>query len=194
MAGSFINLDDWAHVLQSTIRKNIFEDFENFNILAEADLQSSICMHLRDYISSLENNNWRVFNQLYQKNVSQDGIIYPDIILTRRRKIKLAIELKQSVGRRNAVSLEELVDDVNKMGGYGSSLNIPTYVIWTVYQNSETEKTNLQHLEKVSSGFKNPPCILIFNLRKLSGHDSWYDLYLDYKKEWNQLYGNSAEN
>ena len=191
--GANINLEDWDHILRSRVKEDLVDDFRNFNIIVEADLQSSICLHLRQYISDYENLNWRVFNQLYQKSAQKNKLIYPDIILTRRKEVKLAIELKQSAGREARVPFEDVKDDVRKMGRYGSDRAIPTYVIWTVYKNDEDEKEKTQQLEKLASGFPNPPTIVIINLRKTHEHDPWYLNFQEYRDEWMELYDVSEE-
>ena len=191
--GSFLSMDDFNSLLKYELKEHLIQEFANFSIIVEADLQTSIGMWLRNYISKHQNENWRVFNQLQQfqansKTGKKNRTIYPDVLLTRRKDVKSGIELKQSVGRDDRVPFEHVLNDVHKMGAYGTDLGIDTYVIWTVYIGDEEKINRLeQQLVSAAESYEHPPRVLLVNLfGSISGGHSWFARFNEYVQEWRQ--------
>ena len=191
--GSFLSMEDFNSLLKYELKEHLIQEFANFSIIVEADLQTSIGMWLRNYISKHQNENWRVFNQLQQfqansKTGKKNRTIYPDVLLTRRKEVKSGIELKQSVGREDRVPFEHVLNDVHKMGEYGTDLGIDTYLIWTVYIGNEEKISRLEEqLVSAAESYEHPPSVLLFNLfGRVPGGHSWFVMFNEYVKEWRQ--------
>ena len=183
-----IGLEDWHLKLVGEFKGKLIEDFSNFHIFVEADLQSSLSRLMRDFVAKHENTNWKIYNQPYQKIKKSEIGNYPDLLLTRKGKKRIAIELKQSALRKN-VPFENVVKDVHKLADMGNEVD-KTYLIYTCYvsdiDKQEEEKTALQD---AADRYENPPIIMIINLTCIPDHGSWKTEMSRHITNLSQYYG-----
>jgi len=101
----------------------------------------------------------------------------------------LAIELKQSAGRQNSVPFSSVLDDVVKMGKYGETHKIPTYVFYTCYKNKDLAEDEYEQLLIKSKLYgERAPTIVMINLSDTLGHADWYRRLRAYRSEWKLFY------
>ncbi len=184
-----IDLQDWDYQIKGNFRKAIMRDFQNFHIFVEADLQSSLSRLMRQFIIKNENPLWRVYNQPYQRSKSKELGIYPDLLVTKRKDRRIALELKQSALRESRVPFKKVNEDIIKLGEIGDSLSIPTYLVYSCYLSQEEEETQLEQLESTAMGFRKPPEVVLINLRNLNDHGAWRNRMLEHLKQIQELYG-----
>ena len=158
-----IGLEDWDHQIREEFKDKIVEDFVNFQIFVEADLQSSLSRLMRDFVTKHDNTNWKIYNQPYQKMKKAQKGKYPDLLLTRKGEKRIAIELKQSALRKN-VPFENIVKDVHKLGDIGNEID-KTYLVYTCYiPDLDIQEKEVAELQNIADGYLNPPILVIINL------------------------------
>ena len=76
------------------LRKELMDRYTRFRILSEGDLQSHVWQLMTEYMAQTESRAGLhiVFNKLYIKEMG----IFPDIVIFRRNKPWIFIELKES--------------------------------------------------------------------------------------------------
>ena len=67
-----IDEDDWIFWIEELLPDHLCSDFQHLLVFTEADLQSSICTFLRRKVGDVNNPDWRVLNQPYQKKSEED--------------------------------------------------------------------------------------------------------------------------
>ena len=75
--------------IKDGLRKRLVRDLRKRRITSEADLQSCTYFHLRRYLS--RDPKWTVLNRAYVRDTS----VFPDLILRRRGRTRMVIELKE---------------------------------------------------------------------------------------------------
>lgn len=84
-----IGLHSVRSFIKDGLRKRLVRDLKRRRIASEADLQSCTYFHLRRYLS--RDPKWTVLNQPYVRDTS----VFPDLVLRRRGKTRVVIELKE---------------------------------------------------------------------------------------------------
>jgi hypothetical protein len=183
-----IGPEDWENQIAKVFKKKIIEEFSEFHIFVEADLQSSLSRFMREFVIKHNNPHWKIYNQPYQKMNKSNKGKYPDLLLTRKGKKRIAIELKQSALRKN-VPFENVVEDVHKLGVMGRTIN-KTYLIYTCYVvDEQKQKEEKARLQNVANEYENPPNILIINLTCITDHGSWKTEMSKHMTNLSEYYG-----
>ncbi|MGA3015190.1 MAG: hypothetical protein ABSD71_14275 [Bacteroidales bacterium] len=86
-------ITEFEHYLKEHLCPIVLERYKTFQILSEADLQSHVWQILFDYFSNdvKTKNMVRVLNKPFLKKIG----IHPDIVIFRRKKPWIIIELKE---------------------------------------------------------------------------------------------------
>ena len=188
-------MQDWQNLIENDMKSKLIDEFQKLQIIVEADLQSSICMYLRDFIDRHNNPRWRVFNQMFQiSDAGNNTSIHPDILLTQQGKRKIAIELKQAAARHERVPFPSVIADVEKMGNYGKKYDMKTYVIYTCYQPPHIFEQHQNELKEKAEIFgKHQPKLICVNVYGSPQHSEWYTKLRKHMELWTELY-NEGEN
>jgi hypothetical protein len=180
-----ISVDDWGQWIKVGLKEKLGNEFEILTIISEADLQSSVCSFLREKLAQYGNTDWRVLNQPPQWKDQESNVIRPDILITFKGERKIAMELKQSVARKNLVPFSKVLDDVRKLGEYCQDTEIFPYLIWTCCEvNTEKSSERKTELENKASEYENAPEIIIFDLLKeIDGYSKVLQSIISYSEE-----------
>jgi len=100
--------------LQTSLRKKLFKSYHSFEILSEADLQAFVWMHAKRFLRKLPAgaSKFRVVNKLFCGDLK----IHPDLVVLRRDKPWICLELKE-VGRIGPAAIGEDWSRLNKTRG-----------------------------------------------------------------------------
>lgn len=100
------SIKEFHRYITENLRKEIFRRYRNFFILSEADLQSHTFQILSDYFrdNGSPANLYKVLNKPYLKDLG----IHPDIVVFRRSRPWIVIELKEGKRLRELAASKEV--------------------------------------------------------------------------------------
>ena len=89
-----VTLKDFDKFVKNKLPKYLLHDYLNYKIISEADLQSIVWNYITTFIKENHEkaNEFKVLNKPYLKELK----IHPDIIVFRKNKPWLIMELKES--------------------------------------------------------------------------------------------------
>lgn len=95
-----LGIKAFDHFLRNELRVEVLEKYWDFNILSEADLQSVVWQLICSFLSRFDTDGrrFKVLNRPYLKELG----IHPDVVVFRKRKPWVVIELKE--GKRLKVN------------------------------------------------------------------------------------------
>lgn len=76
-------------IIRSGLRRRLVTDLKQRRIASEADLQSCVYFHLRQFLA--RDTKWTVLNRAYVR----DALVFPDLVLRRRGRTRVVMELKE---------------------------------------------------------------------------------------------------
>lgn len=77
------------NIIRNRLRRRLLRDLRQRRIASEADLQSCAYFHLRQFLAG--DPKWTVLNRAYVRDTS----VFPDLVLRRRGRTRVVIELKE---------------------------------------------------------------------------------------------------
>ena len=163
---------DFDTFLRGAFAKKLTRAYENFEIFCEADLQFVACLLIRRYLKGFRNPNLRVLNKPYFQKLD----VYPDLVVFRRNKPWLLIELKESSVLRQAAAVRDR-DKLLKIGKLVSAVKegYPkrAYLVWVGRRSSDYELPRSKRAARYFSEIK-----LALDSRR---HPDWI-------REWRQKF------
>jgi hypothetical protein len=133
---------DVRRFIKKELRKKIVRDLKRKLILNEAELQSCVSKHLLRYLA--KDKKWSVTNQRFVR----DSRTHPDLGLYRRKRIRVAIELKE----RKKLGQKWFKKDAARLHALWRKSSYP--VIGFIICLLREEKENEKDLEKKAKSWR----------------------------------------
>jgi hypothetical protein len=95
-----LGINKFHNFVMNFLSKEVFERYWNFDILSEADLQSIVWEVLFNFLKKYdpERKLFKILNKPYLKRGQKHRALHPDIVVFKRRKPWIVIELKEGRG------------------------------------------------------------------------------------------------